>query len=188
MAILLYDYVIIQPWRPNMKVLIVHHSRTGRTAALANEIAIGAQRVEGSEVVVATAAEVCEEDFLEADAVIAGSPVYFGSMSAELKKVFDDFIPVRKQMENKIGAAFATCNFHTGGKETTMLSIIQALLIYGMVIAGDPMSASGHYGVAFSGEMDEEARGNARKLGERVARLASATADLRQQKARERNP
>jgi len=170
-----------------MRILILHHSKTGRTEKLAREIAIGARRIDGSEVVIATVSEVSQEDFLEADAVIAGSPVYFGTMSAQLKKVFDDFIPMRKQMEDKIGAAFATSGYHTGGKETTMLSIIQALLIYGMVIAGDPMSASGHYGVAFSGEMDEEVRGNARKLGERVTRLAQATASLRRQKPARRN-
>lgn len=33
-----------------------------------------------------------------------------------------------------------------------MMSIIQALLIYGMIIVGDPMSATGHYGTACVGE------------------------------------
>ena len=75
-------------------------------------------------------------------------------------------------MEGKVGAAFTTGGNVTGGKETTMMSIIQALLIYGMVIVGDPMSATGHYGVACVGEPDETAYGNAVKLGQRVAGVA----------------
>ena len=62
--------------------------------------------------------------------------------------------------------------FSKGGKETTMLSIIQALLIYGMVIVGDPMEATGHYGTACAGEPDQRSLENARKLGHRVATVA----------------
>jgi NAD(P)H dehydrogenase (quinone) len=115
---------------------------------------------------------VTKEDFVTSDGIIAGSPVYFGVMAAELKKVFDDFIGVRKKMENKVGAAFATSGDPTGGKETTIMSIIQALLIYGMIIVGDPMSATGHYGVACVGQPDGKTIENARKLGKRVAEVA----------------
>jgi NAD(P)H dehydrogenase (quinone) len=51
------------------------------------------------------------------------------------------------------------------------MSILQALLIYGMIIVGDPLDATGHYGVACSGKPDEKALSNARKLGRRVAEL-----------------
>jgi len=52
-----------------------------------------------------------------------------------------------------------------------MLSIIQWLLIYGMVVVGDPMSATGHYGVACVGKPDDKTVENAGKLGARVAEL-----------------
>jgi NAD(P)H dehydrogenase (quinone) len=77
---------------------------------------------------------------------MVGSPVYFGTMAAQPKQVFGDFVSVRKKMENKVGAAFSTSGDASGGKETTMMSIIQALLIYGLIIVGDPMSATGHQG------------------------------------------
>ena len=92
-------------------------------------------------------------------------------MAAELKKIFDDYVGVRKKMENKVGAAFATSGDPSGGKETTMISIIQCLLIYGMVVVGDPLSATGHYGVACIGAPDEKIAENARRLGKRVADL-----------------
>jgi NAD(P)H dehydrogenase (quinone) len=53
-----------------------------------------------------------------------------------------------------------------------MMSIIQALLIYGMVVVGDPMSATGHYGVACVGAPGSNSEENGAKLGRRVAELA----------------
>lgn len=154
-----------------MKVLILYHSKTGNTKRLAEEIAKGVQEVEGVEPVLRNTQEVTEQDFLDCKGLIAGSPVYFGTMAAELKGVFDRFVYLRKKMENKVGAAFATSADPSGGKETTMISILQALLIYGMIVVGDPMDATGHYGVACSGKPDERTLSNARKLGRRVAEL-----------------
>ena len=97
--------------------------------------------------------------------------VYFGTMAAQLKQVLDDFVGVRRKMEDKVGAAFSTSGDASGGKETTMMSIIQALLIYGMIVVGDPMSATGHYGTACAGAPDAAVRENGSKLGRRVAEL-----------------
>ncbi len=74
-------------------------------------------------------------------------------------------------MGDKIGAAFATGADESGGKETTILSILQAMLIYGMIIVGDPLNASGHYGVASTGKPNQTIKDNAHKLGRRVAQL-----------------
>jgi NAD(P)H dehydrogenase (quinone) len=74
-------------------------------------------------------------------------------------------------MENKVGAAFTTSGDPSGGKETTLLSIIQAMLIYGMIIVGDPLSATGHYGTACVGAPDSATREYGRQLGQRVAQL-----------------
>ncbi|MGZ3536076.1 MAG: flavodoxin family protein, partial [Thermodesulfobacteriota bacterium] len=115
--------------------------------------------------------EVKKEDFVDSAGIIAGSPVYFGAMAYDLKRVFDEFVVIRKKMENKVGAAFATSGDPSGGKETTIISIIQCLLIYGMMIVGDPMDATGHYGVACVGAPDEKISENGRKLGRRVAEL-----------------
>ena len=57
-----------------------------------------------------------------------------------------------------------------------MMSIIQALLIYGMIVVGDPMSATGHYGTACAGAPDAAVKENGRKLGQRVATLAKRLA------------
>lgn len=155
-----------------MNVLVLYFSKGGNTRRLAEAIADGARSVDGTTVVLKNTDDVTKEDFLAADGLIAGSPVYFGSMAAPLKAVFDEFVGVRKKMENKVGAAFATSGDPTGGKETTMLAILQAFLIYGMVIVGDPLSATGHYGTACVGAPDAKAMDNGAKLGRRVAEIA----------------
>ncbi len=107
-----------------MYVLVLCYSKTGHTQKLAQQIADGINSVDGVEAVLRSTENVTKEDFTGAAGVIAGSPVYFGGMAADLKKIFDEFVGVRKQMENKVGAAFATSAFWAGGNETTMMSII----------------------------------------------------------------
>jgi NAD(P)H dehydrogenase (quinone) len=127
--------------------------------------------VEGVKSLLRSASEVSKKEFEESDGVVVGSPTYFGAMAAPLKDVLDRFVGVRKKMEGKVGAAFATSADPSGGKETTMISIIQALLIYGMIVVGDPLDATGHYGVACVGAPDAAAQDNGVKLGKRVASL-----------------
>ena len=154
------------------QILVLYHSRSGNTKKLAEVIAQGASEVDDTHVMIKSAADVTINDFTESDGVIAGSPVYFGTMAAELKAVFDKFVGVRRQMENKIGAAFATSGDASGGKETTMFSIIQAMLIYGMIVVGDPMEATGHYGTACVGSPGEKTIKYGTDLGKRTAEIA----------------
>ena len=155
-----------------MQVLVLYYSKGGNTAKLARNIAEGVE-AGGAEALVKNTSEVTMDDFLQSAGVIAGSPVYFGVMAADLKRIFDEFVSTRRKMEDKVGAAFATGGHHTGGKETTMMSIIQCMLIYGMIIVGDPMDASGHYGVGCVGAPDDSAAGDGFKLGKRVAELCT---------------
>lgn len=154
-----------------MQVLVMYYSKSGNTKKLAEEITKGVQEIEEVNCIIKSASEVTKEDFIKSDGIIAGSPVYFGTMAAELKEIFDKFVIIRNQMENTVGAAFATSADQSGGKETTITSIIHAFLIYGMIVVGDPLDATGHYGVACIGAPDEKTKVNAAKLGKRVALL-----------------
>ena len=156
-----------------MNILILYYSKGGNTQKLAEAIADGVRQVDGGQCIIKDTSTVTKDDFISCDGLIAGSPVYFGTMAAGMKDVFDKFVGIRRKMEGKVGAAFATSGDPTGGKETTIMSIIQAMLIYGMVIVGDPMEATGHYGVACTGSPDKSAIINAEKLGKRVATLAT---------------
>jgi NAD(P)H dehydrogenase (quinone) len=154
-----------------MQVLVLYYTRSGNTKKLAEGVAEGVRQVKGVEAVLRSTEEVTEGDFVNSEGIVAGSPVYFGSMAAELKVVLDRFVTVRRKMEGKVGAAFATSGDPSGGKETTIISIIQAMLIYGMIVTGDPLDATGHYGISCAGAPDHETLENGRKLGERVATL-----------------
>ena len=154
-----------------MQILILYYSKGGNTRKVAERIAEGIQSISGVKALLKSTQEVKKEDFVDSVGVIAGSPVYFGVMAWDLKRVFDEYVVIRRKMENKVGAAFATSGDPSGGKETTIISIIQCLLIYGMIVVGDPMEATGHYGVACVGAPDQGTSENARKLGRRVAEL-----------------
>jgi len=150
------------------EILVVYYSRSGNTEKLAKAVAEGV-REGGGNPTLKKVDEVDINKLPEFDGIIAGSPVYFGTMASELKKFFDDSVVVRKKMTNKVGAAFATSAHRTGGKETTIISILQAMLIAGMVVLGDPLETGGHYGAAGS---DEAGLKEGRALGKRVAELA----------------
>lgn len=57
------------------------------------------------------------------------------------------------------------------GNETTILSILQAMLIHGMILQGTPKGD--HYGPVAIGAPDERAELQSRDLGRRVAELAA---------------
>jgi NAD(P)H dehydrogenase (quinone) len=157
------------------KVLIVYHSRTGNTAKMAEAVAAGAKSA-GADVTVKKAGETTSADLKAANAIIMGSPTYYGVMAAEVKQLFDRSSDVRGQLENKIGAAFTSSGSSDGGNQTTLLSILHAMLIHAMVVVGDPMQSGGHYGVSSIGAPSQEVLESCKMLGGRVAVLAKRLA------------
>lgn len=150
------------------EILVVYYSRGGSTEKLAGAVAEGVHSGGGNPTV-RKVEDVDIHELPKYDGIIAGSPVYFGTMASEMKKFFDESVVVRIKLFNKIGAAFATSAHRTGGKETTILSILQAMLISGMVVMGDPYETGGHYGAAGA---DDIGFREGKALGKRVAELA----------------
>ena len=70
-----------------MKVLVLYYSKGGNTKKLAQAVLKGLGSVEGIQGVLRDTDEVTKADFIEAQGIIAGSPVYFGSMAAPLKQI-----------------------------------------------------------------------------------------------------
>jgi len=157
------------------RVLVIYHSRTGNTAKMAEAVAQGA-RSAGAEVMAKRAAETTVDDLKKADGIIIGSPTYFGQMAAEIKQLFDRSTEIRGQLENKVGAAFTSSAGIEGGNQTTLLSILQAMLIHAMIVIGDPMDSGGHYGVISIGEPNKDTLDSCKLLGARVAKLAKLLA------------
>lgn len=155
------------------KALIVYYSRSGNTRKMAETIAEGVKNEEVA-AEVRDVKDVAPDDLKAFDAIVVGSPTYYGSMAAEIKKLFDDSIRFHGKLDGKIGAAFASSANIGGGNETTILDILNAMLIHGMIVQGD--SKDDHYGPVAIGAPDERAVKECLRAGARIARLVKKLA------------
>lgn len=150
-------------------VLIVYDSETGNTKKMALEVAEGAKEVNGVIIIVKKADKTTLKDLLDADGVIMGSPTYYGQMSAKLKALLDKSVGIHGKLEGKVGAAFTSAGGTATGAETTLLSILKALLVHGMIVQG--RSDDKHYGAAAVESPNKEELKFCRDLGRRTANL-----------------
>lgn len=93
----------------NRHLLIVYHTQTGHTEAMARAAARGARRpeIEGVEVRLRRAAEAGLSDLLWADAAAFGTPENFGQLSGGMKDFFDrTYYPAQGRIEGLPFAAF----------------------------------------------------------------------------------
>ena len=150
------------------KALVLYYSRSGNTKKMA-EMITGGIKKEGIETVLKSILDIKAEGLLEFDAVVIGSPTYYGTMAAEIKKILDESVKFHGKLEGKIGGAFASSANIAGGNETTILDILNAMLIHGMVIQGDPTGS--HYGPVAIGVPDERAKNECLRYGSRIAKL-----------------
>ena len=140
---------------------------------------------------------VLQRRLAAADAVIIGSPAYFGSMASVVKRFFEDVLtaevppPVDRSrpwrfgiLHDKVGAAFTASATPHGGNEMALHSILTLLMHVGAIIVAPgqeepPLeNQSAPYGAtAISGPTgdkppSEDELRSARLLGSRVARIA----------------
>lgn len=155
-----------------VNVLVVYYSRSGNTKTMAETIADAAQE-EGAMVRLKEVANASNEDLVWADGVAIGSPVYFGLPAGQIKKFIDDSVFVRTQLENKVGAAFVSSGHRAGGGETTILAMLQAFIVHGMVVCGDPISSGGHFGAVATGAPDDQSSQECRGLAKKLVMLAT---------------
>jgi NAD(P)H dehydrogenase (quinone) len=71
-------------------------------------------------------------------------------------------------LAGKVGSAFATSGVLGGGNETTVLDIVKAFLVHGMIIPGD---TNAPYGAVAIGKPDVSAKASCRELGKRISHL-----------------
>lgn len=133
-----------------------------------------------------TKLEEAFEILKKADGIILGSPVYFGTVSAQLKAFFDKTRKLRtnKELYNKVGAGVTVAASKYGGQETTIRAIHDILLVHGMMIIGDGYidADCGHYGVCAHrpSDTDENADKRYQVLTKRMIEVCEDTMKLRQ--------
>lgn len=144
-------------------LLVLYYSRSGATAAMAAEIARGAEQA-GLATRLRTVPPVsatCEatgpgipdngdlyctaEDLAGCSALALGSPTRFGNMAAPLKYFLDstsDLWLSGALIDKPAGCFTSTGSLH-GGQESTLLSMMLPLLHHGMLYVGLPYSEAG---------------------------------------------
>ena len=150
------------------KILLAYYSQSGHTKKMAEFILEGMKR-EAVDVVLKNVEELNVDELLDYQGIVIGSPVYYGSMAACIKKLFDDSVKFHTKLDGRVGGAFSSSANIAGGNETTILDILNAMLIHGMMIQGDPKGD--HYGPVAIGMPDERSQKQCVRYGERIAKL-----------------
>jgi NAD(P)H dehydrogenase (quinone) len=150
-------------------ILIIYDTLTGNTEAMAHCIATAVKDA-GHDAVLKKVEAAQWQDLIDADAILIGSPTHFGMMSSKMKQFIDRSNDIWGKLDKKIGAAFTSSGGISGGNETTLLSLIQAMLIHGMIVVSPP----GRYGLVAIEKPHEKTRDSCQKLAKRIIELVDA--------------
>jgi len=152
------------------KAIVIYHSRSGNTKKMAETIA-QAMNEAGLATECKPVSDVKADDLLGYDAIVIGSPTYYGQMAGPIKQLIDDTVSFHGKLDGKVGAAFTSAANIGGGNETTIMGMIEALLIAGCIVQGDPQGD--HYGPVSIGKPDERVRRQCIRRGKRIAELTA---------------
>ncbi len=150
------------------KGIVIYYSRSGNTKEMAEIIARSMDDA-GLPTDCEPVEKVKAKDLLEYDAIVVGSPTYYGHMAGPIKQLFDDTVRFHGQLDGKVGAAFSSAMNIGGGNETTILGILEAMLISGMIVHGDPKGD--HYGPVSISKPDDRVKRQCQRRGQRIAEL-----------------
>jgi multimeric flavodoxin WrbA len=132
-----------------------------------------------------TKLEEAFEILKNADGIVIGSPVYFGSMTAQLKAMFDKTRMVRanKWLYNKVGLCVSVGGSKYGGEETAIKAMHDMMLVNGMIIIGDGYidDDCGHHGICATrpAQDDENALKRTVIAAKRLVEVCKATQGTR---------
>lgn len=207
------------------KVLVVFYSMYGNTAKLAKAVAEGARQEESVEVSLRQVEELVpkeiieanermkqvkkelagipiatDEDLVEADGIVFGTPTRYGNMCAQMKQFIDKTGSLwgEGKLINKVAGVFTSTSTLHGGQETTIITSMIPLLHLGMIIVGIPYSEQRLFSLETGGgspygassvsgpNADRPPTENdleiAKTLGRRVAETAKKIAGKQEQK------
>lgn len=127
-------------------------------------------------------------DVRRADGIILGSPVYFGTVSAQMKAFWDKTRALRKDkaLIDVVGAAVTTGSSRFGGQESAVRALHEIMLTHGMTIIGDGYYGddAGHQGACAQKPSSEDQSGIKRTqiMAKRLIEMARITAVIRRQR------
>ena len=147
-----------------MEILVLYYSLHGHTEAMARQVALGVEEIEGVRARIRTVPPVSDgveksnpavpqsgppwarrQDLIECAGLVMGSPTRFGNMAAALKYFLDGTAAewYSGSLAGKPAGVFtSTASLH-GGQESTLLSMMLPLLHQGMLMVGLPYTEPG---------------------------------------------
>ncbi len=150
------------------KAIVIYYSKTGNTKEMSEMIAKAMNEAD-LQTECKSVSDVEAHDLLKYDAIVVGSPTYYGHMAGPIKQLFDDSVGFHGKLDGKIVAAFTCSAYIAGGNETTIMGITEAMLIAGCVVQGDPQGD--HYGPVSIGKPDDRVKRQCIRRGRRIAEL-----------------
>jgi NAD(P)H dehydrogenase (quinone) len=152
------------------KALLVYDSKTGNTEKMAKAIAEGMKEA-ALDVEVKRVDDASPEDLVGADIIVLGSPTHFASMSSKMMAFIEGSSGLHRagKLRDKIGAAFTSSSTTTQGNQTTILSLVHAMLEHRMLIVGHQ---DGSFGAIAIKEPDDKCLADCKEFGKRIAGIA----------------
>ncbi|MBA2253875.1 MAG: flavodoxin family protein [Chloroflexi bacterium] len=158
-----------------MRVAVAYHTGYGKTGSLARAVADGVAAVDGATVDLIDVARLDERDWaaLDAsDAIIFGSPTYFGSLSAEMKCFFESTVDRwvdGPRWKDKLAAGFTNSKTMSGDKLNTLFDLLAFAAQHGMIWVGLDLYPGWHTAAGSPEELN--------RLGSWVGAMSQANSD-----------
>ena len=163
------------------RILVAYHSETGNTAKLAEAVRAGAASIDHVTVVLRKAGDVKDDDILQADGIVVGTPVHWSNATTETRRLLDRIGTVlskdKSLGDGRTAGAFCTGGGVAMGKDLARISILSAFLTMRFLVIGGvdpygfgtlgPQATTGPDDPGISDKELEEAR----QFGQRFARL-----------------
>lgn len=166
-------------------ILVLYHSNTGKTKAMADLVVQGVNRIKGVEVRLKSIEEAVEDDLFWCDALAVGTPTNLGAISWKMKKFWDDMSSrLWSKIDGKIACAFSSSSSYGGGSEIACMNMLAILINYGFLVFGVTEHVahrfSPHYGAVSAGFPEGLAEQEAcLMLGQRLAEWTAYFIDKR---------
>jgi NAD(P)H dehydrogenase (quinone) len=164
------------------RILIAFDSQTGNTETLAGLVRDGVASVDGVAARLRALDAVTDDEILQADGILLGTPVHWSTVSVETRSFLDRVgaVLLKKgplEQRGRTAGAFCTGGGAAMGKEMARLTILNAFLTMRFVVVGGVEGEGfGTLGPEATtpdprSPMTSEEKATARASGERFARL-----------------
>lgn len=138
--------------KSKISILIVYVDDDKGQHLMAKSVAHGVLSVPNTSVVIEPVSNASFQHVLDADGIIIGSSVENANTHPTIQSWINESWDIRYDLTDKVGGAFVTAGGISTGQEGTLHSLLQAMMIFRMVIVGGDSWTSAFGASAITGE------------------------------------